>query len=305
LEGKTGCKIAIRGRGSVKEGARGRRDGKVMDGDNEPLHVIVSGDNQKAVDAASDMVEQLLVVIDDEKNVHKQQQLRELALLNGTLKDDEFCEICAEKGHRAFACPKRFAMRKPVATIKCAICGDTSHPTSDCTQKPGTVENKELDSEYQSFMAELDGKKPAAAKLPPPPTNLPPPPANGGPPPPPANLPRPPPPANLPPPRPTNLPPPPAGGQRPPDHNYYGRHQQHQQPNGYGQQQQQGYGQQQQQQPPYPGHGQQQPNQQHQPNQQQQQGRQVRPGEETAGWDPSSYYGSYGGGTGGFNWWEK
>lgn len=47
LEAKTGCKIAIRGRGSVKEGARGRRDGKVMEGDNEPLHVVISGDNQR------------------------------------------------------------------------------------------------------------------------------------------------------------------------------------------------------------------------------------------------------------------
>lgn len=64
LEAKTGCKIAIRGRGSVKEGARGRRDGKVMEGDNEPLHVVISGDNQRAVDAASDMVEQMLIVRD-------------------------------------------------------------------------------------------------------------------------------------------------------------------------------------------------------------------------------------------------
>ena len=109
LEAKTGCKIAIRGRGSVKEGACGRRDGKVMDGDNEPLHVAISGDDQRAVDAASEMIEQMLVVIDDEKNVHKQQQLRELALLNGTLKEnDAFCEICGEKGHRSFECPKRF-----------------------------------------------------------------------------------------------------------------------------------------------------------------------------------------------------
>ena len=113
LEANTGCKIAIRGRGSVKVGARGRRDGKVMEGDNEPLHVVISGDDQKAVDAASDMIEQMLVVIDDEKNVHKQQQLRELALLNGTLKDEEFCPICGEKGHRAFECPRRFAMNKP------------------------------------------------------------------------------------------------------------------------------------------------------------------------------------------------
>jgi splicing factor 1 len=72
LENKTGCKIAIRGRGFVKEGARGRRDGKVMKSDDEPLHVVISGDNQRSVDAATDMIEQMLVVIDDEKNVPKQ-----------------------------------------------------------------------------------------------------------------------------------------------------------------------------------------------------------------------------------------
>mmetsp|Transcript_7008 Transcript_7008/g.8125 ORF Transcript_7008/g.8125 Transcript_7008/m.8125 type:complete len:672 (-) Transcript_7008:268-2283(-) len=161
LESKTGCKIAIRGRGSVKEGARGRRDGKVMDSDDEPLHVVVTGDDQRSVDAATDMVEQMLVVIDDEKNVHKQQQLRELALLNGTLKEDEYCQICGEKGHRSFECPKRFSMKKNVVQVKCAICGDTSHPTRDCTQKPAErqTNTKEMDSDYMSFMAELDGKK--------------------------------------------------------------------------------------------------------------------------------------------------
>ena len=38
MENKTNCKIAIRGKGSIKEGARGRRDGKPMEGDDEPLH---------------------------------------------------------------------------------------------------------------------------------------------------------------------------------------------------------------------------------------------------------------------------
>ncbi|KAL3914238.1 MAG: hypothetical protein SGILL_006185, partial [Bacillariaceae sp.] len=214
LESKTGCKIAIRGRGSVKDGARGRRDGKVMESDDEPLHVVITGDDQRSVDAATDMIEQMLVVIDDEKNVHKQQQLRELALLNGTLKEDEFCQICAEKGHRAFECPKRFGMKKNALQVKCAICGDTSHPTRDCTQNPVAgqqANSKEMDSDYMSFMAELDGKKAekAAPNAPPgAPGNLPPPPA-GLPPPPGAAAGLPPPPAagSLPPP-----PPPPPGG---------------------------------------------------------------------------------------------
>lgn len=168
LESKTGCKIAIRGKGSVKEGARGRRDGKMMEGDDEPLHVVITGEDQKSVDAATDMIHQMLVVIDDEKNVHKQAQLRELALLNGTLKEEEFCQICAEKGHRAFECPKRFSNKTQVQ-VRCAICGDTSHPTRDCTQKvtgdqDGGKNKQELDSDYADFMAELDGKKVEAKK---------------------------------------------------------------------------------------------------------------------------------------------
>lgn len=173
MENKTGCKIAIRGKGSVKEGARGRRDGKMMEGDDEPLHVVITGDNQANVDAAADMINEMLVVIDDDKNVHKQQQLRELALLNGTLKEDEYCPICAEKGHRAFECPKRFSMNKGAISIRCAICGDTSHPTRDCRQNAGNGEAaadgdkaaKELDSDYLAFMNELDGKPAGSTEM--------------------------------------------------------------------------------------------------------------------------------------------
>jgi len=348
LEAKTGCKIAIRGRGSVKEGARGRRDGKVLEGDNEPLHVVISGDDPNALEAAAEMIEQMLIVIDDEKNVHKQQQLRELALLNGTLKQDEFCGICAEKGHRSFECPKRFGAAagggKSGPKVKCAHCGDTSHPTRDCTYArrppvegggvaiPGVggvpVKNaQELDSDYKSFMDELDGKKQKTEKAqsdprnsagadnnnisntagivpqppnlpfagaggnlpPPPPVNLPPPP-----PPPPVGLPPPPPPGALP----GGLPPPPfppGGGLLPPPPAMGGLPPPPPPPAAgaagyYGNQpllQQQLPPQQQQQPPPAP----------------------VQPGAEAEAWDPSSYYGGAGAGAGagagGFNWWEK
>jgi splicing factor 1 len=345
LEAKTGCKIAIRGKGSVKEGARGRRDGQSTDGETDPLHVVVSGQDQKAVDAAADMVEQMLVVIDDEQNVHKQNQLRELALLNGTLKDNEICPICAETGHRAFECPKRFAHQNRTGLnkiggiqVKCAICGDTSHPTRDCTQRnasnmqPGAtdpVNQQELDSDYLSFMAELDGKKaetqksidsktapmpkemnqiippsassaslnlpppsqlpiadlmpplPAAVGLPPPPTPfMPPPPPIGTLPPPPFGSaptqtpsvplhgfpPPPPPPPQL-----LQMPPPQEGS-------YYAPNYEQNQPTQY---------------PMYD------------QTQHQQPAQHVQAGDETNGWDPSSYYGAVNGGAGGFNWWEQ
>jgi len=175
MESKTGCKIAIRGKGSVKEGAKGRRNGVPLEGEDEPLHVVITGDDPAAIDAAAEMIESMLVVIDDEKNVHKQNQLRELALLNGTLKDEEWCNLCGEKGHRNFECPKRFSAASVAGggglQIKCAICGDTSHPTRDCKMvKSGggggeDTMNKErqLDSDYSAFMAELDGKSAPAA----------------------------------------------------------------------------------------------------------------------------------------------
>jgi hypothetical protein len=102
LEGDTGCKISIRGKGSVKEGSRGRNTKNVEAAEAEDLHVLITGPSRENVDMAVKIVEGLLLVRDDEDNSHKQSQLRELALINGTLREDEFCLICGEKGHRQY-----------------------------------------------------------------------------------------------------------------------------------------------------------------------------------------------------------
>ncbi|GMI03215.1 hypothetical protein TrVE_jg8306 [Triparma verrucosa] len=169
LEAKTGCKIAIRGKGSVKEGARGRRDGKPMEGEDEELHVLITGDTNAQVDHAKKVVSELIVVIEDERNEHKQNQLRELAIMNGTLKEDAYCTICGQKGHMQYACPTRFASyKKNNAGIKCAVCGDSSHPTRDCpvarANGGAAAPGKNLDSEYMNFMNELDGKAPVVPR---------------------------------------------------------------------------------------------------------------------------------------------
>lgn len=75
-----GCKIVIRGRGSVKDG-KGKKG--PQPGDDEPLHVLVTGDSEVAVIQAAKMITELLVPIDETKNEHKRQQLRELAEING------------------------------------------------------------------------------------------------------------------------------------------------------------------------------------------------------------------------------
>jgi len=186
MERETNCKIAIRGKGSVKEGSKGK---KTNADENDDLHVLITGDNDENLDRAAKEVQSLLVPVDDTRNAHKQKQLRELALINGTLRDDDYCHICGEKGHRQWECPNRDAHRTfataivhdwsvlsvllltvcvcyficvmipgtfKAVNVKCAICGDSSHPTRDCTQKrKSTEENAAINKEYQSFMQQL------------------------------------------------------------------------------------------------------------------------------------------------------
>ena len=52
------------------------------------MHVLVTGDDDASVDAAAAAVARLLEPLRDEENEHKRAQLRELAVLNGTLRED-------------------------------------------------------------------------------------------------------------------------------------------------------------------------------------------------------------------------
>ncbi|VDK30243.1 unnamed protein product [Anisakis simplex] len=55
LEADTGAKIIIRGKGSVKEGKLGRREGP-MPGENEPLHAYVTGTDTTVIKKACEKV---------------------------------------------------------------------------------------------------------------------------------------------------------------------------------------------------------------------------------------------------------
>ncbi|CAK9135137.1 unnamed protein product [Ilex paraguariensis] len=157
MERETGAKIVIRGKGSVKEGRlQQKKDLKFDPSENEDLHVLVEAETQEALDAAAGMVEKLLQPVDEVLNEHKRQQLMELAALNGTIRDEEFCRLCGEQGHRQYACPSRTSTFK--SDVLCRICGDGGHPTIDCPVK-GTT-GKKMDDEYQNFLAELGGTVP-------------------------------------------------------------------------------------------------------------------------------------------------
>ncbi|XP_073129737.1 splicing factor-like protein 1 [Henckelia pumila] len=160
MERETGAKIVIRGKGSIKEGRlQQKRDLKPDPSENEDLHVLVEAETQESLDAAAGMVEKLLQPVDEVLNEHKRQQLRELAALNGTIRDEEFCRLCGEPGHRQYACPSRTSTFK--SDVLCKICGDGGHPTIDCPVKNTT--GKKMDDEYQNFLAELGGTGPESA----------------------------------------------------------------------------------------------------------------------------------------------
>lgn len=56
MERETGAKIIIRGKGSVKEGKVGRKDGHPLPGEDEPLHAYVTANNPEFVKKAVDKV---------------------------------------------------------------------------------------------------------------------------------------------------------------------------------------------------------------------------------------------------------
>lgn len=56
MERDTGAKIIIRGKGSVKEGKVGRKDGQPLPGEDEPLHAYVTANNPECVKKAVDKV---------------------------------------------------------------------------------------------------------------------------------------------------------------------------------------------------------------------------------------------------------
>ena len=131
----------------------------------------------RVVYQAGEMVEALLNPEDMKVSQHKEKQMYELACINGTLKTDDFCHICGDKGHKQYECPTRMNTFR-AANVRCAICGDQSHPTRDCPNRtaagPDGAANGEntkqaLDSEYMRCVIPPDAPPP-----PPPRVNAPP-----------------------------------------------------------------------------------------------------------------------------------
>ncbi|KAF3453242.1 hypothetical protein FNV43_RR03682 [Rhamnella rubrinervis] len=95
VEASTECRVLIRGRGSIKDPTREEmmRGKPGYEHLNEPLHILVEAELPvEIVDArlmqAREILEDLLKPVDECQDFYKKQQLRELAMLNGTLREE-------------------------------------------------------------------------------------------------------------------------------------------------------------------------------------------------------------------------
>jgi len=116
MESESGAKIAIRGKGSVKEG-KGRSDAAHSSNQEEDLHCLIMADTEEKVNKAKKLINNIIETVSilqpivleafmltnikaasipEAQNELKRNQLRELAALNGTLRDDEnqACQNC-------------------------------------------------------------------------------------------------------------------------------------------------------------------------------------------------------------------
>ncbi|CAO2188897.1 unnamed protein product [Urochloa humidicola] len=95
VEANTDCRVLIRGRGSIKDAAkedlmRGKPGYEHL---NEPLHLVIEAElPAEIVDIrlmqAREILDDMLKPVDESMDFLKKQQLRELAMINGTLRDD-------------------------------------------------------------------------------------------------------------------------------------------------------------------------------------------------------------------------
>ncbi|XP_006655420.1 KH domain-containing protein SPIN1-like [Oryza brachyantha] len=95
IEASTGCRVFIRGKGSIKdpnkeEQLKGRAGYEHLD---DPLHILIEAElPANVIDArlakAQEILEELLKPVDESQDYYKRQQLRELAMLNSPLREE-------------------------------------------------------------------------------------------------------------------------------------------------------------------------------------------------------------------------
>ncbi|KAK0725454.1 hypothetical protein B0H67DRAFT_481493 [Lasiosphaeris hirsuta] len=164
MNNQSGATIFLRGKGSVKEGSgrgRGRGHHAGFYHEQEPLHCLITADSQGKVDKAKALVRAVIetaATTPEHANDRKREQLRVLAVANGTFRDDEgfygtgdkyvgiVCRICSSAGHIARDCRvrKMNAGREP-----------KTPPWRKTGQPSGRKPEDELDVMYLDFLSGL------------------------------------------------------------------------------------------------------------------------------------------------------
>ncbi|KAJ3330212.1 hypothetical protein HDU76_006195 [Blyttiomyces sp. JEL0837] len=121
MEGDSGAKISIRGKGSVKEG-KARADGQLAPGEEEELHCLITADSE-------------------EKN--------------------QICQNCGAAGHRRYECPETKNFTANLFCRICGNAGhvakDCTERNNPDALKAASQREEQLDTEYASLMAEIGG----------------------------------------------------------------------------------------------------------------------------------------------------
>ena len=94
-------------------------------------------DTEEKVEKAKRLIHNVIETaasIPEGQNELKRNQLRELAALNGTLRDDEnqACQNCGQIGHRKYDCPEK---QNFTTSIICRVCGNAGHMARDCPDR--------------------------------------------------------------------------------------------------------------------------------------------------------------------------
>lgn len=156
MEKETNTKIAIRGKGAMKEGKQHNSGGS-----DEPLHVMITAQTMDGLKRAEQQIRKILTPVEEDRNEHKKAQLRKLAEINGTLKEELWDDVAGgTSGPRVRA------------SQSCRVCGATIHQTYDCTENgngsigvPGMSVREYFYKEYVKFCEAIGEKPPQFNKV--------------------------------------------------------------------------------------------------------------------------------------------
>ncbi|GMG39871.1 unnamed protein product [Ambrosiozyma monospora] len=170
MQEESGARIAIRGKGSVKEGKDRSRIAPHLNNFEEPLHCLITADTEEKIKKAVELCKGIVhkaIYAPVGQNDHKREQLKELAILNGTLRTDEdrICPLCHERGHKKYDCPNKDKIGF-INSIVCAKCGNVGHLERDCRVGgpggsgvgAGTIGPAAIDLEFENMMKDLNGE---------------------------------------------------------------------------------------------------------------------------------------------------